>query len=285
MLSYQHIYHAGNFADVQKHSLLIRLLDTLTQGDAPLHVLDTHAGRGFYDLSGREAEKTGEHAFGVTPLWHGKRKHSPLIARYLDVIAGYNRTNKGDITRYPGSARITRDILRPNDTLVAAERHPGEFAHLSRNLRDADTRTTDLFHDDGLIGLQQATPPAGAQGLAIIDPSYEVKSDYAEIPDALARAWHLWPQSTALIWYPILPAAGHTVLLEELGQNMSAPLQVSEIYLTTPPKPNFRMQGSGIVLVNPPWDATVTADLTTEIATALTSTRTCGDVTADSFSL
>ncbi len=284
MLSYQHIYHAGNFADVQKHSLLVYLLDALVKGDAPLHVLDTHAGRGFYDLSSPEAQKTGEHAFGVTPLWQARKRQSGIITDYLDVIARYNDDNR-TIRRYPGSARITRDLIRPTDTLVAAERHPGEFTHLAESFADADPRTTDLFQDDGLLGLSDAAPPRMHRGLAIIDPSYEIKTEYTAVPRTLAAAWRNWPQSSALLWYPILPAGGHKMLLETLAGAKLPNTLVSEIYLSTPPKANFRMEGSGIVIVNCPWDKTTMIDLSEEIAAALTATKTCGTVSADVFSL
>lgn len=284
MLSYQHIYHAGNFADVQKHSLLIRLLVELVARPAPLHVLDTHAGRGFYDLSSYEAQKTGEHAFGVTPLWQNRSQHAGLIADYLDVIARYNR-NKGIIRSYPGSARITRDLIRPTDMLIAAERHPGEFEHLADSFAKDDPATTDLFFDDGLQGLAEATPADGHQGLAIIDPSYEIKTEYADIPRALIDAWQDWPQSTALIWYPILPAGGHQTLLQELARGGLPNTVVSEIYLSAPPKPNFRMEGSGIVIVNCPWDEKIMASFSADIATALTATKTCGAVTSETFSV
>lgn len=284
MLSYQHIYHAGNFADVHKHSLLIRLLTVLAARHEPLHVLDTHAGRGFYDLSSREAHKTGEHAFGVTPLWQTRSEQSGLIAQYLDVIARYNKAH-GPLKRYPGSARITRDLIRQNDTLVAAERHPGEFDHLAQSFRDDDPATTDLFHDDGLQGLSDAPPPAGYYGLAIVDPSYEIKKEYIDIPHAVADAWTRWPQASALIWYPILPAEGHKTLLAELAKSGLQNVVVSEIYLSSAPKPNFRMMGSGIVIINCQWDENTVAQLTQEIADALTATKTCGRVTANTFIL
>lgn len=284
MLSYQHIYHAGNFADVQKHSLLICLLDALTKPTAPLHVLDTHAGRGFYDLSSPEAEKTGEHEFGVTPLWQQREQQSGVITDYLDVVARYNADN-ATLTRYPGSARMCRDLIRSTDTLVAAERHPGEFAHLADSFADADTATTDLFHDDGMHGLHQAPPAAGSNGFVIIDPSYEVKSEYSDIPHQLAGAWRRWGQASALIWYPILPAGGHKTLLEQLSRQGFKDTLVNEIHLTTPPRPNFRMQGSGIVIINCPWDLNEMTQLGDEIAGALTATNTCGTVDSKTFSL
>ena len=284
MLSYQHIYHAGNFADVQKHSLLIYLLDALTKPAAPLHVLDTHAGRGFYDLSSDEAAKTGEHSFGVTPLWQARGTQSGIITDYLDVVARYNAEG-APLTRYPGSARITRDLIRRTDTMVAAERHPGEFQHLAESFNDANPATTDLFNDDGLQGMHEASPPPGSNGLLIIDPSYEVKTEYSNIPHVLYGAWRKWGQASALIWYPILPAGGHKVLLDQMGKQGFKNAVVSEIYLTTPPKPNFRMQGSGIIIVNCPWDKAEMGELTEEIAAALSATNTCGVVRADAFSL
>lgn len=280
MLSYQHIYHAGNFADVQKHALLIRLLKTLTDAPRPLHLLDTHAGRGFYDLDAVEAQKTGEHLFGVTPLW-AERPSFPapcLIGDYLEVVARYNKT--AALTRYPGSARIARDLLRATDTLIAAERHPREFQELEKAFRRDDRAMTDLFHDDGLRGLTAAAPAGDARGVIVIDPSYEMKNDYTDIPHALIEALPDWPDAVVLIWYPILPAGLHSDLLAALqGQ----PGIVSQLRLTTPPRPGYRMEGSGIIVINCPWgNATMTA-LTQDIANALTST--CGEVIAEVFAL
>lgn len=282
MLSYQHIYHAGNFADVQKHALLVRLLRDLTARPRPLHVLDTHAGRGFYDLDSREAEKTGEHAFGVSPLWAARQKHKTgIIGDYLAAVAQHNRGPR--LRRYAGSARLARDLLRPGDLLVAAERHPREFAALADAFEDADPAATDLIHDDGLLGLTAAAPENHRQGLVITDPSYEIKDEYAAIPQALGRAWHHWPDGILFLWYPILPAQGHRALLQALQSGPFGKTLVSEIRLTAPPKENFRMEGSGIVLANAPWGESELRDMTQEIAKALADGS--GPATAGVFTL
>lgn len=278
MLSYQHIYHAGNFADVQKHALLVHVLQRLTASARLLHVLDTHAGRGFYDLGSREAEKTGEHVFGVTPLWAARDSYkSGLIADYLAAVARHNKGAK--LARYPGSARIARDLLRPRDRLVAAERHPGEFAELAEAFDDADPQYTDLIHDDGFLGLAEARPEAGRQGLAIIDPSYEIKSEYEALPRQLARHWHGWHRGIAFIWYPILPGSPHRALLQGLQDLGLDNTLISEIRLHKAPKERFRMEGSGIAIVNAPFGETDMLKMSGDIAKALRPA--CGQVLAD----
>lgn len=269
MLSYQHIYHAGNFADVQKHALLVRLLQDLTAGPSPLHVLDTHAGRGFYDLAAREAQKTGEHAFGITPLWAARKKQRGVVAGYLDAVARHN--NGAVLRRYPGSARLARDLLRPSDLLVAAERHPREFAELVDSFQDADESVTDLIHDDGLKGLTATPPGQGHRGLVIVDPSYELKDEYTAIPAALARAWGHWPDGILFLWYPVLAGGAHRALLQHLKAGPFGRTLVSEIHLSAPPKANFRMTGSGIVIANAPWSEEELHGMTDEIAAALSA--------------
>lgn len=283
MLSYQHIYHAGSFADVQKHALLVRLLTTLRARPARLHVLDTHAGRGFYDLGSAEAQKTGEHQFGITPLWMRRDDYTAgsLIGDYLQAV---ERHNKGAaLSRYPGSARIARDLLRPTDMLIAAERHPREFQELAHAFRHENPDHTDLFHDDGLQGLTEAAPPGNTTGLVVIDPSYEIKTEYGDIARQLVKAWRYWPQATALLWYPILASNPHHELLQVLQRANIPQTLISEIRLTVPPKPGYRMEGSGIVIINCPWPEMEMVKMSGEIAKALQ--HGCGKVMADALAL
>src|ERR1700722_13282610 len=127
MLSYQHIYHAGNFADVQKHAILVRLLQVLSLKPQKFGFMDTHAGRGLYDLGSAEAQKIGEFNSGILPFWNERTKKSPLTD-YLKLVAEFN---DGDtLKNYPGSAKIAHRLMRATDRLLLVERHPGEYEEL-----------------------------------------------------------------------------------------------------------------------------------------------------------
>ena len=177
MLSYQHIYHAGNFADVQKHAVLVKLLQVLAQKPQKFSVMDTHAGRGLYDLSSAEAEKIGEAQNGILNFWPPAPEKNPL-SDYLKIVASFN---SGDALRfYPGSAKIAHHLIRPADSLLLIERHPGEFAELQNCFKDA--KNVKVEQKDGFEYLVNIVPPADRRGLVLVDPSYEIKTEYTELP-------------------------------------------------------------------------------------------------------
>ena len=273
MLSYQHIYHAGNFADVHKHAILAQILKALRAKTAPLAVLDTHAGRGLYDLTSAEAGKNREYQHGIERFWRARDTAPPALRPYLDVVARYN---DGDaVTRYPGSALMARDMLRPSDKLTAIERHPGEYESLRQSL--AGRPHTKIVQADGFKELPLSVPFAERRGLVIIDPSYEIKSEYADLPRQLLRAWKAWPQGVYFIWYPIMQAQGHRLMLSEMLKAGIRDVLVSEIRLEKPPETHFRMTGAGVAIVNPPWPDAVLNDVTQAVARNLAE-KTFGDV-------
>ena len=175
MLSYQHIYHAGNFADVQKHALLVALLRHLQIKPGKLNFIDTHSGRGLYDLGSTEAQKTGEASNGIIPLWPKRADiTTPVMRDYLAAVA---RHNPGDLTVYPGTAKLVDDHLRPADKLTCAEMHPGEFEHLTHAL----SSRTEIIKADGFEVAAKHLPAATERGAVLIDPSYEIKTEYADV--------------------------------------------------------------------------------------------------------
>ena len=243
MLSYRHGFHAGNWADVHKHAALTLLLVHLRAKAKPFTVIDAFAGDGMYDLTASEALKTAEFETGIARVW--KRKDAPPgVAEYLDVVRAFNAG--GRLARYPGSPAIARASLRDGDRMVLAELHPTAYAHLKR-WATADKRIA-LHKRDGLEMLGAVLPPAIRRGVVLIDPSYEVKSDYDAVPAALARALRKWKEGIFVVWYPILPEGRHESLLSAL-----APLHplISEIAPKTPPPRGLR--GAGIAIVNPPF--------------------------------
>ncbi len=273
MLSYQHIYHAANFADVQKHALLAQVLKALGNKPTPMAVIDTHAGRGVYDLGDAEAQKNREFDNGVTAFWDKRASLPPALAPWMGAVAALN--DGEDLLRYPGSAHMARQMLRAGDRLVAIERHPGEFGHLQQTL--AGKPRTQTLQGDGLQILIDQLPMPERRGLAIIDPSYEMKTDYAELPKVILRALKKMPQLCIFVWYPMMAANGHRQMMTELVKSDIRQALVSEIRLDVPPQEHYRMTGSGIMIINPPWPDAVMNEVTQAVATRLPA-KAYGDV-------
>lgn len=273
MLSYQHIYHAANFADVQKHALLAQVLKALCAKPAPLAVIDTHAGRGIYGLGDDEALKNREFDNGVTAFWQTRKALPSSLKPWMDVIGALNETD--ELQRYPGSAFIARQMLRPSDRLVAVERHPGEYGHLQQAL--AGQPRTQTLQAEGLKTLTDYLPLPERRGLAIIDPSYEIKTDYMDVAKTIVRALKKMPQLCIFLWYPMMAAGGHRQMMTELVKSDIRQALVSEIRLETPPQEHYRMTGSGIMIINPPWPDAVMNDITQAVTTRLPA-KAYGDV-------
>ncbi len=248
MLSYQHIYHAGNFADVQKHAVLVKLLQVLAQKPQTFAFLDTHAGRGTYDLSSGEAQKTGEFRHGVLPFWERRGEQTPL-SDYLKIAAAIN--DGDELKAYPGSATIAHGLMRPADRLLLVEKHPGEYAELQKTFSGA--KNVEAVQADGFAYLVDKVPFAERRGLVLVDPSYEIKSEYADLPKQLARAFKKWPQGQFMVWYPLLAKGGHEDMLINLRKTDITNILVSELTLDAPPEETFGMYGSGVVIINPPF--------------------------------
>lgn len=241
MLSYLHRYHAGNFADVHKHLLLTRVLAALARKPAPFCVIDTHAGEGVYDLGAAEAVKSGEAAEGV--------------ARFLALpdppaLAADYRAQAADPAAYPGSPALALRMLRAADRLVLNELHPQAHAALKRAMR-GDPRV-HLHRRDALEALVALVPPPEKRGVAVIDPAYEVKTEYAGVPAAVAKAFARWRGGVYFIWYPLLPEARHLDLLGALEGAGFPEVAVSE-WLRRDPGQGRGLYGSGVAVVNPPF--------------------------------
>lgn len=264
MLSYQHIYHAGNFADAHKHTLLARVMIALKNKHARLTVIDTHAGRGFYDLASEEAQKTGEYKNGIIPLRQAWKSPSPIDA-YMGVVQKFNPED--GLSAYPGSSMIAHDLLRANDRFIFAELHPGERAELQKNF--AEKKNVEIVGKDGFAVLAENTPPQGGTGVAIIDPSYEIKTDYAAVPRHIQMAWKKWPQGVFFLWYPILSSGAHHDMLLNLRKTVVRHVLISEIKLPHVPEQGFAMMGSGIAIVNPPLNETAVRDVAQYVARSL----------------
>lgn len=243
MLSYQHLYHAGNPADVHKHAVLAWMLEYLTQKPKPLTYIETHAGRGLYDLDAPEAVKTGEARAGVDRLL-------PRLGAAHPYVRAVGRTRRAAGARaYPGSPRLAAALLRPEDRIELAELHPQEAAAL----RAAMAETQALVHQvDGFSLAHSLCPPLPRRGVLLIDPSYEIKEDYETIPQIIAALHRKWNVGILMLWYPILLSGAHGPMLAALRGARMADVLHHEVHFP-PVRPGHRMVGSGLFVVNAPW--------------------------------
>jgi 23S rRNA (adenine2030-N6)-methyltransferase len=247
MLSYQHGYHAGNFADVIKHCALNRLLDYLIQKDKPLFYLDTHSGKGLYDLRDKQAEKTSEYKQGIQLIWPDRKQLPPAFKEYTKTIKQLNKT---EILRfYPGSPYSAINSLRSIDRAYFCELHPAEYDQLCTTPRQ--NKKVHFSNSDGIEALRSLLPPPEKRGLIFIDPSYEIKDEYKTIPNILKQVVPKFAQGVYCLWYPVVDKKLTEQLvrrMKEIGAKNS--LRV-EFHLTT--RPQAGMTGCGLWIINPPY--------------------------------
>jgi len=241
MLSYQHAYHAGNLADVHKHALLAWTLAYLTRKPKPVTYIETHSGRALYDLSGPEARKTAEADAGIARA----EALLPLGHPYLTAVTAARAS--GGPSAYPGSPLIARTLLRDSDRLVLAERHPQEVTALRGALPGADIRA-----EDGPTMALAVTPPTPRRGLMLVDPSYEVKTDYTAMPKLLRDVHRKWPVGVLMLWYPILTSGAERPMTRALDA-LSIPDTIRHEIHFEPVREGRGMIGSGLYVINPPW--------------------------------
>ena len=250
-MNYRHAFHAGNFADVFKHTILIGLLDALKHKPAPFCYFDTHAGAGSYDLAGVEAAKTDEHAEGVLRLL--EVEHPPTLLRsYLDFLRSLNPDlDSRRIARYPGSPLIAARSMRETDRAVLCETQSEEAVQL-RKLFAHDTRI-GVHQRDGYAALGALVPPKERRGLVLIDPPFEAQdAEFRAIESALSIACSRWPTGIYAIWYPIkLREQTRPFHRWFVSQQIARSLVVE--LLRQPDDSPLRLNGCGMVIVNPPW--------------------------------
>lgn len=246
-MNYRHIFHAGNFADVFKHAVLVALLRALAAKDRPFCYIETHAGAGRYDLDSEPAQKSGEWREGIGRIWEGSTPKE--LADYLALVRGAN----GEASRlrfYPGSPLIARGLLRPRDRIVLCERLEEEAARLGRECLN-DGRVT-VRAQDGYAALKGLLPPPERRGLVLIDPPYENEAEFSQALTALRAAHGRWPTGVYALWYPIKDRAVVARFEREVAAS-----GIRKILLTSlnvfPADSGFRLNGSGMVIVNPPW--------------------------------
>ena len=262
MLSYQHIYHAGNLADVHKHASLAWMLAYLTAKDKPLTYLETHAGRGLYQLDAPEAVKTGEAAQGIARVADWFAPAHPYARRLAETRALHGPA------AYPGSPLLAALSLRPTDRIHLADLHPQEVAALDYTM---SPYPATVWQRDGAEMALALCPPDPRRGLLLIDPSYEIKDDYQTLPSLIRRLHRKWAVGVIVLWYPILTDAPHRPMLRLLTELFAAeggPETIRHEVHFPPARPGHRMVGSGLFILNPPYGyAAEAARLSAQYAT------------------
>ena len=249
-MNYRHAYHAGNFADVLKHTVLHALIESLQTKPAPFCYIDTHAGSGSYPLEGSEARKTGEHKGGIARL-HPAEKVPALLQRWrAGILSGEG--NEGGLKFYPGSPLQVARLLRPNDSAQLCELHAEEAARL-RHLLHRDPRM-HVHQRDGYEALKALLPPKEKRGLVLIDPPYEAQeAEYKTIEQALKTALQRWPTGIYAVWYPIKLRSQVQPFLRGL-QRIGARRVLRAELLVHPDDSPLRLNGSGMAILNAPWN-------------------------------
>ena len=265
MFSYRHAFHAGNHADVLKHSVLIATLQHLLQKDAALTVLDTHAGAGLYRLDGDYAATSGEAADGIQRLVSpaAPTTLAPALQDYVDMVRAFNQ---GAVTRvYPGSPFIAQRLLRDQDKLKLFELHPTDARALAGNVAQLEAgRQVAVLPEDGFEGVKKFLPPPARRALVLCDPSYEIKSDYGRVLDLVQDSLKRFATGVYAVWYPIIPRPeAHDLprrlktMANKAGKPwLHATLTVKSSKLAAPASENQRRPGlpaSGMFLINPPF--------------------------------
>jgi len=249
-MNYRHAFHAGNFADVFKHIVVVRILTHLKEKIAPFRVIDTHAGDGLYDLAGEQANRTGEWRDGIGRVADAvlPADAADLIAPYLAALRACNRA--GGLRHYPGSPLLARHLLRPQDRLIACELEPHAAGALGRHLgRRANAKVMRI---DGWIALQAYIPAKERRGLVIVDPAFEQPDDFIRLADGVTAACRKWPTGIYLMWYPVKGRDGPDRLVKTLRRaNVEKCFRVE--FVVAPPQPAGGLTACGMIVINPPW--------------------------------
>lgn len=263
MLAYRHAFHAGNHADVLKHLVLDQVLRYMTAKDKPLRYIDTHAGAGGYLLKGQQAQKKAEYREGINRLWSRADLPGP-VAEYVRLVQQFNlpepapgepapKLEKGmtpPLALYPGSPSMARMHLRPGDSMRLYELHPSDARALAAHFGG---RQVQVLNEDGFAGLKAQLPPTPRRALVLMDPSYELVSDYGKVVAAMRDAVQRFPEGVYLVWYPQVARIEAVQLPKRL--TALAPKGWLHVRLTVrqADAQGFGLTGSGVFVLNPPY--------------------------------
>lgn len=247
MLSYRHIYHAGNHADILKHITISEICRHLTKKDTPFFYLDTHAGIGQYLLDSEQAQKNKEFQTGIARLL-GENHLPDAVEHFLDIVREMNPNDT--LTMYPGSPKVVDYYTRPKDKMHLCELHPNDYPILAALF--PNKRRANVVKDNGFDAVRAMLPPPQKRGFVLMDPPYEVKKDYQHVVTALQDGYKRFATGTFAIWYPVLSRKQANNLLKDVENTKIRNILLLEMCIRDTEQERG-MAGSGMIIVNPPW--------------------------------
>lgn len=253
MLSYRHSFHAGNPADIIKHLVLANVLEYMTRKDKPLDYIDTHSGAGFFELSSSDAQKTQEYLDGIAKLWHYSGDNDAIKA-FVDLVKSFN---DDALAFYPGSPKVAEQFLRRQDKGWFFELHPKDSVLLTGNL--AHKKSLRVRSEDGFKGLLGLVPPSSRRACVLMDPPYEIKTDYQQAAKMIIKAYKKFNSGTYMIWYPVVDRARIDLLEQTLIESGVRNVQLFEL-ATSADTQEHGMTASGMIVINAPWTLKATMD-------------------------
>jgi 23S rRNA (adenine2030-N6)-methyltransferase len=250
MLAYRHAFHAGNHADVLKHLVLCLVLQHMNQKDKGYRIVDTHAGAGGYSLEGSYANKRAEYQDGIARLW-GRDDLPPPVADYVGLVRQFNGSER--LSQYPGSPAFAHLLMRPQDQLHLYELHPTDHRILASYL--GEETGVQVTMSDGFAALKRELPPPTRRGVVLIDPPYELKTDYAKVLAAVREALTRFADGTVIVWLPHLQLLEAAQLPQRL-KNAAAPAKKGWLHASlvvgAGDARGFGLLGSSVIVINPP---------------------------------
>ncbi|CAM4084297.1 23S rRNA (adenine(2030)-N(6))-methyltransferase RlmJ [Pseudoalteromonas byunsanensis] len=246
MLSYRHSFHAGNPADILKHLVLSQVLEYMTRKESGFDYIDTHSGAGLFELNSADAQKTQEYLDGIAKLWDYQGDNVAL-RDYVELIKSFNDNT---LSFYPGSPKIAEHYLRRQDKGWFFELHPKDLALLEQNMKGK--KSLRVRGEDGFKGLQALVPPASKRAVVLMDPPYEIKTDYQQAVTMIAKAHKRFSSGTYMIWYPVVSRSRIDLLEQTLIDSGIRNIQLFEL-ATEQDTEQHGMTASGMIVINPPW--------------------------------
>ncbi len=246
-MNYQHLFHSGNFADVCKHLSILLLLTHFKQKDNAFCYVETHAGAGLYDLHSETAQRSAEYQQGIAQLWQ-QANLSPLLQNYCNIVAQFN--TEIQLRYYPGSPCLVQTQLRDQDRAILAELAPSAAQELKQYM-GADKRFA-IHQVDAYQAIKAFLPPPEKRGLILIDPPYETGKDFSQIITSLQYLHKHWRQAVVAVWYPIKKRTEVAEFHQQVRATGLRKILATELCIY-PDDNQLRLNGSGLLVVNPPW--------------------------------
>lgn len=248
-MNYRHIYHAGYFADVFKHVLLIALVESFFSKETAFFYMDTHAGIGRYDLTQLAAQKTQEYKQGIDKLVQYKGKMSPLLKKYMEIVQQMNPQDTKILKYYPGSPRFVRALLRPQDQMLLTELHPEDYQLLKKEF--VQDKQVTIHHYDAYLALKAFLPPIQKRGLVLIDPPFEKPDEFESIVEVIKIAKQRWSTACLAIWYPIKNRSKVSRFYREVAASGLREILCCELAIDSISATG--LNACGMLIIQPPW--------------------------------